>query len=212
MAYTDAATVKSYLGNVPPANSEDLLIGGFVETAQAYIDGYCHQTFEAVADSTRYFDPLKDGYGDNYSYGYGYGAGYYSYGAGRRLYLDYPLCAITSVTNGDGAALLPADYVTEPRNLSPWFALSLKLSSAHLWTYSGSPENSIAIVGKWAYSLFAPADIRQAAMRLAAYLYRQRDNGFDLDRIIQTNNGTIMPLDIPRDIQKLLEPYKRIVV
>jgi hypothetical protein len=211
--YTDLTTVKSYLGGNAPVGA-DTLLTGFVASAQSIIDAYCHQPFEALADSTRFFDPLRDGYGDNYSYGYGYGhgAGYYAYGGGKRLYLDFPLCAITSVTNGDGTPLLPTDYVTEPRNMTPWYAISIKIGSSALWKYTGSPENSIAIAGKWAYSVTPPADIQQAAVRLATFLFYQRDNGIDLDRILQTASGVAIPPDLPRDVCKLLEPYKRIVV
>ncbi len=213
MAYTDINTVKSYLGGNAPVGA-DALLTGFVAAAQSIIDAYCHQPFEAAADSTRFFDPLVDTRGENYSYGYGYGAGYspYAYGAGRRLYLDYPLCAITSATNGDGVALLPADYVTEPRNMTPWYALSLKTNTNKVWTYTGSPENSIAILGRWAYSVLPPADIQQAAVRLAGFLFYQRDNGIDLDRILQTASGVAIPPDLPRDVCKMLEPYKRIVI
>jgi hypothetical protein len=192
MAYTNITTVKSYLGDVQ-GSIDDTLITGFIAAAQLYIDGYCHQTFEAAADTTRTFDPCADV-------------------DGRTLYFDAPLIAITSVTNGDGVVVAPSAYVTEPRNMTPWYGLTLKSNSSVNWTYGGALENAIAIGGKWAYSLTADANIQQAAQRLAAYFYRQRDNGFDLDRIIQTQSGVVMPLDLPRDIAKLLEPYKRIVI
>jgi hypothetical protein len=204
MAYTDSATVKSYLGNVPSGASVDALITGFVAAAQSMIDGYCHQPFEAAADTTRYFDPLRDTGRDGSGVAWG---NPYSYNGSRTLFLDAPLCAVTTITNGDGVVVAPTAYVTEPRNSTPWFSLTLKSSSGLSWQ-----SLEIAIVGKWAYSVVAPPDIVQTATRLAAYLYRQRDNGFDLDRIIQTQSGVVMPLDIPRDIAKLLEPYKRIVV
>lgn len=186
--YTDALTVKAYLGNTLAIASDDLLIEGFVEAAASIIDGYCHQSFEAESDTTRYFDPCADV-------------------DGRTLYLDAPLCAITSVTNGDGVVIAPSAYVTEPRNSAPWFALKLKSNSGLSWQ-----SDEIAIAGKWAYSVTAPADIQQAAMRLAGYLYRQRDNGFDLDRMLQTQNGVVVPFGLPRDISDILASYRRIVV
>ena len=190
--YTDIGTVKSYLGNVPPT-VDDALLTDFIAAAQSIIDSYCHQSFEAGVDSTRYFDPTCDV-------------------DGRTLYVDAPLCAITSVTNGDGVVIAPSAYITEPRNMAPWFGLTLRSNSDVSWTYGGALDNSIAIEGKWAYSASAPADIQQAATRLAAYLYRQRDNGFDLDRMIQTQNGVVVPFGLPTDIGELLAGYKRIVV
>jgi hypothetical protein len=190
--YTDITTVKAYLGDVQ-GSSDGALIGSFIDAAQGIIDNYCHQSFEAIADTTRYFDPCRDV-------------------DGRTIYVDAPLCAITTVTNGDGVVVAPSAYVTEPRNSTPWFGLTLRSNSSVMWTYGGALENSIAIEGKWAYSLTAPADIQQAAMRLAGYLYRQRDNGFDLDRMLQTQNGVVVPFGLPRDIGEILASYKRIVI
>jgi hypothetical protein len=190
MSYATLAQLKEYGGIGDTA--DDALLTRLLASAQAMIDAYCHQSFEALADSTRYFDPLCDA-------------------GGRTLYVDAPLCAITSVTNGDGVVVAPTNYVTEPRNLTPWFALSLKQSSSVLWTYSSSPENSIAIVGRWAHSIAAPADIVQVTIRLAHYLYRQKATSVDLDRAMSLGAGVLLPAELPRDIKTLLEPYKRIV-
>jgi len=201
VSYATLTQLKEYAGIT--TSGDDALLTRLLASAQAAIDAYCHQSFEALTDTTRYFDPLRDTSGGTYGY---------SYGAGRTLYLDYPLCAITSVTNGDGTVVAPTAYVTEPRNMTPFFALSLKLTSSVLWTYTSSPENSIAIVGKWAYSPLAPADIVQATLRLATWLYRGRDNALDLDRAVIVGNATIAPTRIPMDVMTLLDPYKRLVI
>jgi Phage gp6-like head-tail connector protein len=203
MSYVTLADLKAYAGITTAG--DDALLTQMLAAAQAEIDSYCHQPFEALADTTRYFDPLRDT-------GQGGGYGYYSYGAGRTLYLDYPLCAITSVTNGDGVVIAATNYVTEPRNMTPFFALSLKLTSSVLWTYTSSPENSVAIVGKWAYSVTADANIQQATKRLATWYYRGRDNALDLDRAVIVGNATIAPTRIPMDVMTLLESYKRLVI
>ena len=203
MSYATIAQLKEYAGI--SLSGDDALLTRLLATAQASVDAYCHQPFEALVDTTRYFDPLHDTRAGSIGYGYGYG---YT----RTLYLDAPLCAITSVTNGDGTVIAASDYVTEPRNMTPWFALSLKMTSSKQWTYSGSPENSVAIVGKWAYSVTAPADIQQATLRLATWLYRQRDNALDLDRAVIVGNATIAPTRIPMDVMTMLEPYKRLVI
>lgn len=193
MAYADTdADLKPYLDIAADNTDDDTLLDALLANAQAIINSYCRQTFEASGDTTRYFDPTVDA-------------------VGRTLYLDAPLCAITSVTNGDSVAVSSGDYVKEPRNGTPWHALTLKSSSSVSWTYTDTPENSIAIVGKWAYSATAPADIKQATVRLAAYLYRQRDNAVDLDRAVQTPSGTILPADLPKDLKTLLAPYRRLV-
>jgi hypothetical protein len=210
MSYATLDDLQEY-ANIT-TTTDDALLTRLLAVAQSAVDAYCHQPFEALVDTTRYFDPLQDGYGDNYSYGFGYGYGTYSWGSGKRLYFDAPLCAITSVTNGDGVVVAPTDYVTEPRNMTPWYALALKQGSSKQWTYTGSPENSIAIVGKWAYSVSAPADIVQATLRLATWFYRGRDNALDLDRAVIVGNATIAPSRIPADVMTMLEPYRRLVI
>jgi hypothetical protein len=193
VAYVSTANVKVYLGI--SETTDDTLLATLIGAAQAAIDSYCRQTFEASADSTRTFDPTC----------------VYGYVRGRTLFLDYPLCAITTVTNGDTNVISSSNYVTEPRNVAPWYALTLKASATTIWTWTTTPENSISILGKWAYSTSAPADVVQATTRLAAFLYYQRDNGLDLDRIIQTAGGVALPPDLPRDVTKLLAPYRRLV-
>ena len=58
MAYTTTAIAKVYLGLTSAA--DDTLIGTLIVRAQAMIDSYCHRTFEASADTTKYFDMRAD--------------------------------------------------------------------------------------------------------------------------------------------------------
>lgn len=195
MAYADTTRLKLYLGITE--TTDDTLLGYLLTAAQKMIDVYCGQAFEATGDATHYFASasVEDG------------------GAvdGRDLILDAPLCQITSVTNGDGTTVSAANYVKLPINGERWYALRLKASSGLWWTYDDDIESDlIAVVGRWAYSLTAPDDIVQVTVRLAAYLYRQRTNAGDLDRAVAIGgNAMLLPADLPRDIQKLLESYRR---
>lgn len=188
MAYTDTTTLKRYLGIPSATTTDDTLLAELIARSQAVIDSYTLRTFEASADTERTFDAVRDV-------------------AGATLYLDHDLCAVTSVTNGDGTIV--TGYTTEPRNGTPYFALRLLASSGVAWTYTTDPEDAITIDGKWAYSTTAPADIAGACVRLAAYLYRQKDNAGDLDRAVIAGNATILPAEIPSDIRLMLNPYKR---
>lgn len=190
MAYLDNTSLKTYLGISD--SGDDTLLTTLIAAAQAAVDAHCRQTFEAAADTTRYFDPTRDV-------------------EGRDLFLDAPLCAITTLTNGDGNTVDSSKYVKEPRNSTPWYKLTLKSDAGIAWTYSGAPENAISIAGKWAYSTSAPADIVQACKLLAGYMYRRRNNALDLDRAVQVGEATILPLSIPRDVLTLLRPYRRLV-
>jgi hypothetical protein len=186
--YVNLAEVKSYLG-VQNA-TDDSLLTALMSRSSVAIDNHCGRTFMASADSTRYFDAIRDV-------------------QGRMLLLDTDLVAITSITNGDGVAYQTTEYVTEPRNRTPYYAITLKTNVSRGWTYTDAPENAIAIVGKWAYSVAPPEDIKHACVRLVAYLYRQKDNSQDLDRTIIAGNTTILPVDLPSDLTKFLAPYRR---
>lgn len=190
MAYTTAANVKTYAGI--GVSTHDTLLGVLIPQAQAAIDRHCNRTFEASADTTRYFDALRDVSPDY-----------------RTLHLDTDLCAITSVTNGDSTTVTSSQYVTEPRNITPYYALRLKDSATISWTYADTPENAIAIVGKFAYSTSAPADIVLACNRLVLYWFRMREG--DGDRTMVNAAGMlVLPAQLPRDVIDLLKPYRRL--
>ena len=191
MAYCGVDELKEYLGVTGTA--DDAMLLTLLAAAQRTIDSYCARTFEATADTVRTFDSQRDV--DGYT-----------------LTVDSDLCAITSIVNGDGTTISNSHYVTEPRNETPYYAIRLKTSAGKVWTstVSGDSENAITVTGKWAYSTSAPSDIAHVCKRLAAYIYRQKDNAGDLDRAVIAGNSTILPAQIPNDIRLMLTPYKRL--
>ena len=191
MAYCGVDELKEYLG-IESATDEPMLLT-LLAAAQRTIDSYCARTFEATADTVRTFDSQRDV--DGYT-----------------LTVDADLCAITSIVNGDGTTISNSHYVTEPRNETPYYAIRLKASAGKVWTstVAGDSENAITVTGKWAYSTSAPSDIAHVCKRLAAYIYRQKDNAGDLDRAVIAGNSTILPAQIPSDIRLMLTPYKRL--
>ena len=189
--YTTLAEAKLYLGIPTATTADDVLITSLITSAQAAIDTHCRRTFEAAADAERTFDAIKDV-------------------SGTMLYVD-DLCAITSITNGDSVVVAADEYVTEPRRTTPYYAIRLLASSGVTWTYDTDPEDAITIDGRWAYSITAPADIKQACLRLTAWLYRQKDTNADADRPLLTGDGVaIMPSAIPSDVMTILRPYRRL--
>lgn len=189
MAYATLAQLKTFLKIAAATTTDDGLLAENVTRAQSIIERVTSKAYEASQDATKYFDAVRDVYS-------------------RTLFFDNQwLAAITSITNGDGVALTSADYVTEPRNTGPWFGLTLKTSASAVWTFSTDPEDAITIVGKWAYATTPPDYIVQATIRLAAYLYRQKDNATgDADRPLLTGDGvTIMPQALPADVLRLIE-------
>src|SRR5512139_1080143 len=133
MAYITLAELKEYLQVT--VGTEDHILTDCILDAQAQIDGYTGRTFEAAADSTRYFTVGKDTHGDE-------------------LLLDEDLCAITTiVTNADngsgGETFSASDYYAYPRNRTPYFKIKIAESSSRSWDYTSNPEAGITVTGKW---------------------------------------------------------------
>jgi hypothetical protein len=193
MAYTTAAIIKQYLGISEV--DDDAMLDSMITYAQQAIDSYTGRTFEASADSTRYFTVGVDT-------------------EGRMLFLDEDLASITTVkTNADATSpttLATTEYITHPRNRTPYHAIEILGSSNNSWEYTDDPEGGIEVTGKWAWSTSAPNDIIHACNRLVAYYYRQKDAGvFDTTAI--PDAGIIqIPQGIPRDVQMILNPYRRL--
>jgi uncharacterized phiE125 gp8 family phage protein len=189
MAYVALTDLKAWL-NVD-STAHDALLQSCLDAAQSYIEDQTGRTFEAASTaSTRYMDAVGDV-------------------DGPTLLLGADLCAITSVTNGDGAAVSTAAYVTEPRNGTPFYAIKLKPSAGLSWTYTTDPENAIAVSGKWSYSATPPADVAHAAKIIAAQMYQQKDNAADADRLVSADGVIIVPSSIPKVAADVIRKYQR---
>lgn len=194
MAYASLNELKIYRGMTAANTADDDLLTDLISAAQSQVESYCGRVFEAAAiASTRYYDAIEDVSDDKLT-----------------LYLGTDCASITAVTNGDDTSLASTDYVTQPRNGAPYHAIKLKSGGAYAWTYDDSPENAIEVKGKWAYSETAPAAIRHATIRLAAYMYAQKDaSTFDITAL--PDAGVIqIPQGMPADVKQILEPYRRL--
>lgn len=187
MTYCEYVDVAEYINT----DGDRGLIEACITRAQAQIDRHTKRTFEATADSTRYFHAINDVDLSD-------------------LIFDHDLCAITSITNGDGTTVTTGQYDKLPANRTPWYAVRLKSSAAISWTYTTDPENAIAVVGRWAYDTSVPADIKDACVRLATHKYRLRDHSDSRDATTYTTSGTILQSNrLPREVEELLEPFIR---
>ena len=190
MPYASVTAVKSYLGIASTA--DDALLTTLLTAAQAAIDAYTHRTFEAPVDTVRRFDAELDT-------------------SEAHTLLDWTpygldLAQITSIVNGDGVTIPVDAYVLEPRHYPPYYGIKLKVSSGLYFEddANGDHENAIAVTGRWAYSVTAPADVAHACVRWATYLYRQKDSGVYETTIIPGAGVMEVPMGIPRDVQMLL--------
>lgn len=197
MAYITATDLKNYMKI--NGNSDDTQLALFADRAQHVIKEYTHRVFEwSGAGTVKKFTPVSylDG-GDLYDM--------YTLSLGLNEFFE-----LTSITNGDGVAISTSDVVLLPQNITPKYAIRIKSSANVNWTYSTTIEESVSITAKWSYSATAPADIVQAALRIGAYLYRQRDGTPDSDRPIVSADGVVLSAPrIPSDVLELLRPYRR---
>jgi len=155
MAYTTVGDVRKHAG-ISEASSDEL-IKTKIDGAQTWIDNFCHRTFEASVDSTRYFDYSR------------------KYVDGLTLWMDDEIAAITTVTNGDGIEVASDEYTTIPRSETPYTKIRILSNSGKQWQYTDEWMNAISITGKWAYSEEAPADIVEACIQVATFLFRAKD-------------------------------------
>lgn len=187
-AYLTTQALKTYLAI--DGATDDLMLADCISRAQSFIEAETGRQFSYGTAAARYFD-------------------YYRDVDGRTLRLDRDLCAITSVVNGDGVTVAAASYVTEPRNETPYYALTLKSSKGLQWTYSTDAENAITVTGKWAYSATPPGDIAQACTRMAAYYYRQREQKQFAVEAFPSIGVVVTPGGTPPDISNIIRKYRR---
>jgi hypothetical protein len=189
MAYCTLQEVKDHLG-ITEAD-DDALLTTLIDSAQSIMDEFCHRSFEATADTTRTFDAVFDVDGDT-------------------LLLDEDLASITSVTNGDSTTVTSSEYVTEPRNRTPYYALTIRSDADIVWTYTDYHEDSISIVGRWAYSTTANNAINYYCKYLTSWLYRQKDTTADIDRPLLAGDGTVvLPQQLPAVVVAGLSTYRK---
>lgn len=188
MAYLSVSALKTHLGI--SETTDDVLLEDIIDGCKSIIDGQLGMTFEAATNTSRTFDAIRDV--DGYD-----------------LLLDYPLCSINSITNGDGTTVTTAQYTTEPRNSTPYFRIRLLSSTGILWTYVTNPENAITVSGKWAYSTTVPTDVAFLTRLLAQHFYRQRDNAGELISTVITGGTTVLPANLSDQVMKLAKRYMR---
>jgi len=196
MSYITAADLRQYIGAV--STSDDTQLGFAAARAQQMIDTYCNRTFEAPADTTRYYNALDLRYGGDVD------------AFSNELRLDVDLCQLTRVTNGNGE-IIPNNFLVQlPTNFTPKYSIKIMMNTSYVWTYTGTPDMAISVLGRFAYSITAPADIVAACLALGKYIYKARTSTIETDRAVLSSDGIILPgKNIPDAITAQIEPYRR---
>ena len=88
------------------------------------------------------------------------------------------------------------------------FTVTGNTGSAVTWAQTAANDTDTTAV-----MLHTPTDIATACRRLAAWMFRQKDNqNGDADRPILAGDGSvIMPTTLPQDVAQLLRPYTRTI-
>lgn len=198
MAYISASDLKAYMGIT--SSSDDTQLGLACTRAQSVVEGYTNRVFEwAGAATIKYFTPINEKLGGQLA------------DDGRTLYtFGFDILEVSSITNGDGNNIPTNAIVTLPLNVTPGYAIRIKSNTSYVWTFTGSPDAAIAISAKWAYTATPPAEVIAATLRIASYLYRQREGTPDTDRAIMSADGVVLAAPkIPTDATMMLQAYRR---
>jgi len=188
MSYATLAELKTYLGIPTAETAHDALLTAQLAAAAGAIDAECGRTFVGVIATRRYgADRIE----------------------GQLLYLDADLFAASSVVNGDGSALLPDVYRLWPRNTLPAWALF----ACHPAIWRAYEGEEIVVNGTWGYSLTPPAQVVQATLRLAGFMYQQKDAQLGVAQLgVRGGRGfgsMLVSPELLADLQSLLRGLRR---
>lgn len=187
--YCTLAEFQAYIAAVSQYSQEDdAVIEDIIEAASRLIDDETGRTFYARTETR-----------------------YYSIPEGRALCLDSDLLTVTTLTNGDGAALTTADYYLYPRNSAPYFEIRLKEASSKYWALDGdgNSEYVISVAGTWGYAATAPHDIRECCLQITNSVYRRRfGENVNATSIVTPAGVIVTPKDIPDMAYRIIQRYK----
>lgn len=97
------------------------------------------------------------------------------YVSGQKLFFtDDVLRSITRIENDGNGTLTSSDWITMPKNSSPYYGVELKTK---FWSWSTTPQAAIRVIGDLGENVDGqPSDIVHLAVtRLASWLYKTRD-------------------------------------
>lgn len=187
--YVVLQDLRDYLGfSGTLAQAQDGLLQDCINRAEGAIDAYTRRNFVGTAGTmffSRYFQDRV---------------------VNQAFYLETDLHTLTSLTLGNGQSVPVGSTWLEPRNAGPPYRV-IRLHSQYVYTWNTDTE--MQVVGTWGYGTTPPEDIRQAAVRYSAWLFRQKDIGGVPEVSGFTEGGEVQfPRGIPDDVRYLLSPYR----
>ena len=172
-----------------PDGTQKTLIVNAIANAETAIDNYTRRNFVGTTGTVYYsrFDEWR-------------------VRTGGALYLHTDLIAPVEIQLGNSQNIPLGSIWLEPRDAGPPYRI-VRLRSTYVWQWN--TDQDMFISGTWGYSTAAPADIQQATLRYAVYLYRQKDAaGYqDVAGFDQAGQQTFVQ-GIPQDVRYLLSVYR----
>lgn len=157
MAYTTRTLVKASLGIPTAVTSEDTAIDAAILAADTSIDQYCGRTFEASANTIRYYQPTSAFlvYTDD-------------------LASSTVTVAVDADDDGTYETSLTAvtDYIVSG-NTAP-FRILKNVNGGWPLSYYGRP--TVKITGTFGYQAAVPATVKQASLLLSSRLYQRKSS------------------------------------
>lgn len=179
MDYVEIATLHAYGTFTDPTEETDALLEVLISAASEAIDNFCNRVFASAATKVVEFTRNNGLLPEAWE---------------RTLWLPFDLCSQPVLSPVVGVTLIPT--------YAPWDRLVLD-DDEDPWV------DPTTIEGHWAYSETPPAVIVQVCLRLTKWLYDMREST-DADKpIVMPNGMVIMPAGLPKDMQMLLAPYRR---
>lgn len=180
---------------------DDTVLERIIEDVSRRIDGHCARQFFVSGSAARYYSVPEDG--------------------ARELWLDDDLYGLTSITNGDGAAVASGQYYLWPRNAAAKAAIILTEAGSTAWEpdASGNTEAVIAVSGSWGYVDRSGTDARAlrivGATRRAAVLwavdeYKNRFGAASQVTTVTAARALLSQAGVPAAVANILEPYRRL--
>jgi len=185
MAYTTLSAFKSFAGfDADEGDDDDDMLNAMIASATTIINNYTGRVFEVEAETDQDFTTLRGMETNRFS--------------GNKLYFYEELAdEASAITDSPTVSYIP-------ENGPPYYGMYMTAGS---WAYP-----TVTVTGYWGYSKTPPPAIEQACLRLALWLYNQKDITASNSAVITPEGQVLLPSGLPNDVVTMLKPYKKVVV
>ena len=128
----------------------------------------------------------------------------------RTFFFLEDCCHVQTLTINNNI-INPIYYIVHDTTDLPLTKIVLLNSCPYNFTNYSTTEDfsTIQIEGHWSYSQKCPSDIHGSIIRLASWLYNQKDNASDYDKPVSFTMLSKIPIGIPSDVVYTAQSYVR---